>query len=131
MKRTIRSSVCLLLGVALLAIATEAAAAAPAFVSVVSARVKGDGGEYVKKLKAGKPLIMKLGAKSVRIFRAAYAGEGTGRIITVAEYENAEAFGKARAKRLEDPEFMKWFNDIVGSGLAEDVRATLLEEVPQ
>ena len=120
----------LLMGIALLAAATEVAAAgAPAVVSVFSARVKGDGSAYLKKLQTGKALVMKQGAKNFRIFRAIYAGEGTSRIITVAEYENAEAFGKARVQRADDAEFTKWVNDLVNSGLAEDVHASLLEEV--
>jgi hypothetical protein len=120
----------MLAGVALLVSAQEATAAgAPAVVSVFSAKVKGDGSAYLKKLQAGKPLVMKQGAKNFRIFRAIYAGEGTARIITVAEYENAEAFGKARVQRVDDAEFTKWVNDLVSSGLAEDVHASLLEEV--
>jgi hypothetical protein len=129
MQRVVGSIVGLLAGVFLLTIVSEVSAAAPAVVSVFSARVKGDPSAYIKKLKAGKPLILKLGAKSFRILRAAYAGEGTGRIITVAEYETAEDFGKSRAKRWDDAEFMKWYNDLVNSGLAEDVHAILLEEV--
>jgi hypothetical protein len=124
------SLLCLLEGIALFATATEVAAAgAPGVVSVFSARVKGDGSAYLKKLQAGKPLILKQGAKSFRIFRAIYAGEGTARIVSVAEYENAEAFGKARVQRADDAEFSKWVADLVNSGLAEDVHATLLEEV--
>jgi hypothetical protein len=120
----------LLTAIALLATATEVTAAgAPAVVSVFSAKVKGDGSAYLKKLQAGKPLILKQGAKSFRIFRALYAGEGTSRIISVAEYENAEAFGKARVQRADDAEFTKWVNDLVNSGLSEDVHASLLEEV--
>jgi hypothetical protein len=120
----------LLTGIALLSTATKViAAGAPAVVSVFSAKVKGDGSAYLKKLQAGKPLILKQGAKSFRIFRALYAGEGTSRIISVAEYENAEAFGKARVQRADDAEFTKWVNDLVNSGLSEDVHASLLEEV--
>jgi hypothetical protein len=130
MKSAARFVLCLLAGIVPLVMATDAAAAAaPAVVSVFSAKVKGDGSAYLKKLQAGKPLVMKLGAKNFRIFRAIYAGEGTARIITVAEYENAEAFGKARMNRSDDAEFMKWLNDLVSSDLAEDVRASLLEEV--
>ncbi len=121
---------CLLAGIALLATAIEATAAgAPAVVSVFSAKVKGDGSAYEKKLQAGKPLVMKQGAKSFRIFRAIYAGQGTARIVSVAEYENAEVFGKARVQRADDAEFAKWVSDLVNSGVAEDVHATLLEEV--
>ena len=120
----------LLLGIALLAMTTEVAAAgAPAVVSVFSARVRGDGSAYVKKLQAGRAMVLKQGAKSFRIFRAIYAGEGTARIVSVAEYENAEAFGKARVQRADDAEFTKWVSDLVNSGLAEDVHASLLEEV--
>ena len=130
MKNLARLVSCLLAGIALLATATDAtAAAAPAVLSVFSAKVKGDGSAYVKKLQAGKPLVMKHGAKSFRIFRAIYAGEGTARIISVAEYENAEVFGKARVNRSDDAEFTKWINDLEGSGLSEDVHASLLEEV--
>ena len=130
MKSAARLVFCLLAGIFLLVMASDATAgAAPAVLSVFSARVKGDGSAYLKKLQAGKPLVMKLGAKNFRIFRAIYAGEGTERIITVAEYENAEAFGKARMKRSDDAEFTKWLNDLVGSGLSEDVHASLLEEV--
>jgi hypothetical protein len=129
MKCAARSLSCLLAGVALLAAQEATAAGAPAVVSVFSAKVKGDGNAYLKKLQAGKPLVMKQGAKNFRIFRAIYAGEGTARIITVAEYENAEAFGKARVQRVDDAEFTKWVNDLVSSGLAEDVHASLLEEV--
>jgi hypothetical protein len=129
MKCAARSLSCLLAGVALLAAQEATAAGAPAVVSVFSAKVKGDGSAYLKKLQAGKPLVMKQGAKNFRIFRAIYAGEGTARIITVAEYENAEAFGKARVQRVDDAEFTKWVNDLVSSGLAEDVHASLLEEV--
>ncbi len=130
MKSAARFVLCLLAGIVPLVMATDAAAAAaPAVVSVFSAKVKGDGSAYLKKLQAGKPLVMKLGAKNFRIFRAIYAGEGTARIITVAEYENAEAFGKARMNRSDDAEFMKWLNDLVSSDLAEDVHASLLEEV--
>jgi hypothetical protein len=129
MKRVVKV-LCLSAAIALLATVAEAAAAgAPAVVSVFSAKVKGDGSAYVKKLQAGKPLIMKQGAKSFRIFRAIYAGEGTSRIISVAEYENAEAFGKARVQRADDAEFTKWVNDLVNSGLSEDVHSSLLEEV--
>jgi len=121
---------CLLASVALPVSATEATAAgAPPVVSVFSAKVKGDGSAYLKKLQAGKALVMKQGAKSFRVFRAIYAGEGTSRIISVAEYENAEAFGKARVQRADDAEFTKWVTDLVNSGLAEDVHASLLEEV--
>jgi hypothetical protein len=124
------SLLCLLAGIALLAATTEVTAAgAPPVVSVFSAKVKGDGSAYVKKLQAGKALVMKQGAKSFRIFRAIYAGEGTARIVSVAEYENAEAFGKARVQRADDAEFTKWVSDLVNSGLAEDVRASLLEEI--
>jgi hypothetical protein len=129
MQRVVRSVFGLLAGVFLFAMASEVSAASPAVVSVISARVKGDPSAYIKKLKAGKPLIMKLGAKSFRILRAAYAGEGTGRIVAVAEYETAEDFGKSRAKRWDDAEFMKWYNDLLSSGLSEDVHASLLEEV--
>jgi hypothetical protein len=130
MKRAANILTCLSAGVALLIVATEATAAgAPAVVSVFSARVKGDGSAYLKKLQAGKALVMKQGARSFRVFRAIYAGEGTSRIISVAEYENAEAFGKARVQRADDAEFKKWVNDLVNSGLAEDVHASLLEEV--
>ncbi len=130
MKRAASFLGCVSATIVLLAMATEAAGgAAPAVVSVFSAKVKGDGSAYVKKLQAGKPLIMKQGAKNFRIFRAIYAGEGTARIISVAEYENAEAFGKARVQRADDPEFTKWVSDLVSSGLAEDVHASLLEEV--
>jgi len=123
--KSIASLLCLLAGIAPFAVATEAAAAgAPAVVSVFSAKVKGDGSAYVKKLQAGKPLIMKQGAKSFRIFRAIYAGEGTSRIISVAEYENAEAFGKAAlvgtdgeiehgAALIHTP----WFGDVVRQAL--------------
>jgi hypothetical protein len=129
MKRAVKV-LCLSAAIALLATVAEAAAAgAPAVVSVFSAKVKGDGSAYVKKLQAGKQLIMKQGAKSFRIFRAIYAGEGTSRIISVAEYENAEAFGKARVQRADDAEFAKWVNDLVNSGLSEDVHSSLLEEV--
>jgi hypothetical protein len=129
MKRAVKV-LCLSAAIALLATVAEAAAAgAPAVVSVFSAKVKGDGSAYVKKLQAGKPLILKQGAKSFRIFRAIYAGEGTSRIISVAEYENAEAFGKARVQRADDAEFTKWVNDLVNSGLSEDVHSSLLEEV--
>jgi hypothetical protein len=118
------------MGIALLATATGVSAAgAPAVVSVFSARVKGDGSAYLKKLQTGKALVMKQGAKNFRVFRAIYAGEGTSRIITVAEYENAEAFGKARVQRADDAEFAKWVSDLVNSGVAEDVHASLLEEV--
>jgi hypothetical protein len=127
--RRVTGSIAGLLAVFLFAMAPEVSAAPPAVVSVFSARVKGDPSVYIKKLKAGKPLILKLGAKSFRILTAAYAGEGTGRVITVAEYETAEDFGKSRAKRWDDAEFMKWYNDLVNSGLAEDVHASLLEEV--
>jgi conjugal transfer/entry exclusion protein len=129
MKRAVKV-LCLSAAIALLATVAEATAAgAPAVVSVFSAKVKGDGSAYVKKLQAGKQLIMKQGAKSFRIFRAIYAGEGTSRIISVAEYENAEAFGKARVQRTDDAEFTKWVNDLVNSGLSEDVHSSLLEEV--
>jgi hypothetical protein len=124
------SLLCLLVGIASFAAATEATAAgAPVVVSVFSAKVKGDGSAYLKKLQAGKPMILKQGAKSFRIFRAIYAGEGTSRIISVAEYENAEAFGKARVQRADDAEFAKWVTDLVNSGLSEDVHSSLLEEV--
>jgi hypothetical protein len=132
MKRAVRVSSCLSTVFALFLTAAEATAAgAPAVVSVFSAKVKGDGAAYLKKLEAGRALVLKQGAKSFRIFRAIYAGEGTSRIITVAEYENAEAFGKARVQRGSDAEFSKWVSDVVNSGLAEDVHASLLEEVPR
>jgi len=124
------SSLCLLAGIALLATtAAVSAAGAPPVVSVFSARVKGDGAASVKKLQAGKAMVLKQGAKSFRIFRVIYAAEGTARIVGVAEYENAEAFGKARVQRAEDAEFTRWVSDLVNSGLAEDVHASLLEEV--
>ena len=130
MNRAERVLPCVSAVFALFLMATEApAAGAPAVVSVFSAKVKGDGSAYLKKLQAGKALVMKQGAKSFRVFRAIYAGEGTSRVITVAEYENAEAFGKARVQRADDPEFTKWVTDLVNSGLAEDVHASLLEEV--
>jgi hypothetical protein len=113
----------------LLAIASEVRAEPPAIVTVISVKVKGDGSAYLKKLQEGKPIIMRLGAKSFRVFRAAIAGEETGRIISVSEYENAEAFGKARAKRSGDEAFQKWFSELTGRGLSEDAQASLLEEV--
>jgi hypothetical protein len=71
---------CLMGALVLIVVATDAtAAAAPAVLSVFSAKVKGDGSAYVKKLQAGKSLVLKLGAKNFRIFRAIYAGEGTAR----------------------------------------------------
>ena len=129
MNRVARWLVGVSLATVLLGAWSEVRADPPAVVTVISAKVKGDGSAYLKKLKAGKPLIMKLGAKSVRYFRASIAGEGTGRIFSVAEYDNAEAFGKARAKRSEDEEFKKWFADLVNSGLSEDVRSELMEEI--
>ncbi len=129
MQTTVRSLVFLWAAVFLLALASEVRADPPAIVSVISVKVKGDGSAYLKKAQEGKPIIMKLGAKSVRIFRAIFAGEGTARIITVSEYENAEAFGKARANRSKDEAFKKWFSDLQNSGLSEDVHASLLEEV--
>ena len=129
MQRTVRSLVCLWAAVLLLAIASEVRAEPPAIVTVISVKVKGDGSAYLKKLQEGKPIIMRLGAKSFRVFRASIAGEGTGRIVSVAEYENSETFGKARAKRADDEAYKKWFSELIGSGLSEDPQASLLEEV--
>lgn len=129
MQRTVRCFVCLWAAALLLAIASEVRAEPPAIVTVISVKVKGDGSAYLKKLQEGKPIIMRLGARSFRVFRAAIAGEETGRIISVSEYENAEAFGKARAKRADDQAFKKWFSELTGSGLSEGAQASLLEEV--
>jgi hypothetical protein len=129
MRTTVRSLVCLWAAVFLLTLASEVRADPPAVVSVISVKVKGDGSAYLKKLHEGKPIMMRLGAKSYRVFRAAIAGEGTARIISVSEYENAEAFGKARVKRSEDEAFKNWLSDLTSSGVSEDPQASLLEEV--
>jgi hypothetical protein len=129
MRIAVRSFVFLWAAALLLATAPQVRAEPPAIVTVISVKVKGDGSAYLKKLQEGKPIMMRLGAKSYRVFRAAIAGEETGRIISVSEYENAEAFGKARAKRADDEAFKKWLSDLQSSNVSEDVHASLLEEV--
>src|SRR5579863_2440728 len=129
MRRTIMSLVSLCTAIFVLASASVVRAEPPAVLSVISVRVKGDGSAYMKKLQEVKPILLRLGAKSVRVFRVAYGGEETGRILSVSEYENAEAFGKFRQKRTDDDAFKAWFSDLQKNELTDGVQATLLEEV--
>jgi hypothetical protein len=100
-----------------------------AVATVVTAKVKGDPAAYIDKLAAAKPIVLRLGATSYRVFRAEFAGGNAGEIISIAEYEDMEAFAKARAARAADPEFQRWYKDLVTSGVSELVSMSLLEEV--
>jgi hypothetical protein len=109
--------------------ALPATATAQPVISVVTARTKGDDAAYLVKLEAAKPIVMRLGASSYRVFRAAFAGEGSGAIVSVAEYKDWPTFAEARAKRTTDEAFQKWYRDLVGSGVSELVSIELLEEI--
>ena len=122
-----RLSKVLLWGLVLAMLPTTATA--QSVISVVTARAKGDDAAYMEKLKAAKPIVMRLGASSYRVFRAAFAGEGSGAIVSVAEYKDWPTFAEARAKRTSDEAFQKWYRDLIGSGVSELVSIELLEEV--
>jgi hypothetical protein len=129
MKRTFVWWTWLGAGLCLLAAASVLEAAGPPVLAVTVVKVKGDEAKYLEKADTTKAHIKRLGAQSVRFFRAIYAGEGTGLIIAVSEFENAEAFGKALVKRTEDKKYQEWFKDLRESGAAELVSVSLLEEV--
>jgi hypothetical protein len=108
---------------------TLARAQASAVLSVVTVTAKGDGSVYLEKLRAVKPVVMRMGASSYRVFRAAFAGEGANSIVSVAEYKDWATFAEARTRRAADKEYQKWYVDLVASNSSELVSISLLEEV--
>ena len=70
---------------ALVAAPMVARAQSGAVVSVVTVKAKGDDSAYLQTLRAAAPIVMRLGATNYRVFRAAFAGDGAGSIISVAE----------------------------------------------
>ena len=130
--KNIGRSILFLATIFLLAAAPEVRARlmpAPAVLIIASVKVKGDGPQYLKKLLEGKPIMLRLGAKSFRVFATVIDGKGTGQIVSISEYQHAEAWGRFHVAAAHDEAFKKWLRDLAAA-LIEDTReSSLLEEV--
>jgi hypothetical protein len=113
----------------LLSLPSASHAQSHAVVTMVTVKVKGDSSAYFEKLRAVKPMVLRQGASSYRVFRADLAGEAAGTIVSIAEYGDIETFAKARATRATDKEYQQWYKDLISSNTSELVSISLLEEV--
>ena len=50
-------------------------------------------------------------------------------IVSIAEYKDWATFAKARTQRSADPEYQKWYKDLIASDVSNLVSINLLEEV--
>ena len=98
-------------------------------VSVLTVKVKGDQDAYLAKTKPFSAALKRNGATSVRVFRAAIAGEQAGLLSFASEYPNLEAYAKSATKNPSDPELQKLRKEIEASGMREIVSTSLLVEV--
>ena len=122
----------LMVAVLLLAVPAAARAqftASAPVVSVLTVKVKGDQDAYLAKTKPFSAALKRNGATSVRVFRAAIAGEQAGLLNFVSEYPNLEAYAKSATKNSSDPELQKLRKEIEASGMREIVSTSLLVEV--
>jgi hypothetical protein len=123
--------VLLSVAVGLVLFAAPAASQEGAALQVVAVQVKGDGSDYIAKLKGGMPLMMKHGASAVRVFRATVAGPNSGTLFVSVEYPNMEAWAKGSAKMAADPAWQKLIKDLEATGRVLTSNSLLQDVTPK
>ena len=68
---------------------------------------------YVKQLELGQALQKKLGSQgTIRVWRARYAGDLTGRVVVTIEYPDLAAFAADDMKLSASPEYQAWLHGL-------------------
>jgi hypothetical protein len=64
---------------------------------------------YVKEIDKGRAILRRLGSSAVlRVFRARFAGDGTGTVVVSLEYPSLVVLAQDEAKALADAEYSSW-----------------------
>jgi hypothetical protein len=132
MNASIRSLVFLIaILVGLVLVASPAVSQEGPMLQVVAVQVKGDGSDYIAKLKTGIPIMMKHGASAVRVFRATVAGPNSGTIFVSVEYPNAEAWAKGGPKMAADADWQKVIKKLEATGRVLTSNSLLQDVTPK
>lgn len=68
---------------------------------------------YVAELRKGQGILRRLGnAAQIRVWRARFAGDDTGRVVVSIEYPSMVALAQEEAKAFADPEYSAWLKGL-------------------
>ncbi|MFQ5668475.1 MAG: hypothetical protein ACE5I7_18885 [Candidatus Binatia bacterium] len=117
-------------GLIVLAMPAAVTAQSAKVLNVIAVKVKGDEGTYLKKVKQLDAAIdrLKTGG-TIRVWRAALAGDNVGTIFVAVEHANLEAYAKATTKLEADAQWQKLIKDLNKSGIRKIVGNSLLVEI--
>ena len=68
---------------------------------------------YMQQLEKGKAMMKRLGINTtLHVYRATFAGSGTGQVVVTQEYPSWAALADAQAKTAGDAEFSAWLKNL-------------------
>jgi ABC-type sugar transport system substrate-binding protein len=68
---------------------------------------------YMQQLDKGRAMMKRLGINStLHVYKATFAGSGTGQVVVTQEYASWTALSDAQAKTAADPEFAAWLKNL-------------------